>query len=477
MAITRLTQRKCKAVCFYILSWVIATLCTSLLFQYGSGNGIDSSRMLFMLQLSLFCGLSHAIYDVMILQDEMDGRPVATALLIRSWFFLASICANLTLCILIWKIDKSEGLINEASLKQVIQFFKDPSSHILILSLFLLGHLITFIRSVHKKFGTRVFMNTLLGKYQDPKEEDLIFMFIDMKHSTEIAEELGHVTYSNFIRDYYKLLSNCCEENHGEIYQIAGDGVFLTWKTKDCRRRARPLECFHDFAECLDRTKGKFLKRYGVCPAFKAAAHCGNATHGVYPGNLVVLAGPLHQSVIGLVIEYGSEAGDLAFFHGHAVCVQHQRGDVGGDDLDLNLCPGAAIGIQQNLGLARPHGGDVSDIVHHGHGLVGRAVVNCLGGLVGIQTVGQGVLVAGAHPYGTGMGIKVVLISKAHRGEQQHAQNQHRDQVCQLAIDGIHGSKPSLLHIISLYIIYYTNPGPCGQLNFGSALAKGHGLR
>lgn len=275
MAITRLTQRKCKAVCFYILSWVIATLCTSLLFQYGSGNGIDSSRMLFMLQLSLFCGLSHAIYDVMILQDEMDGRPVATALLIRSWFFLTSICANLTLCILIWKIDKSEGLINEASLKQVIQFFKDPSSHILILSLFLLGHLITFIRSVHKKFGTRVFMNTLLGKYQDPKEEDLIFMFIDMKHSTEIAEELGHVTYSNFIRDYYKLLSNCCEENHGEIYQIAGDGVFLTWKTKDCRRRARPLECFHDFAECLDRTKGKFLKRYGVCPAFKAAAHCG----------------------------------------------------------------------------------------------------------------------------------------------------------------------------------------------------------
>ena len=275
MAITRLTQRKCKAVCFYISSWVIATLFTTLLFQYGSGEGIDSGRMLFMLQLSMFTGLSHAIYDVMILQDEMDSRPVATALLIRSCFFLASICVNFTLCILIWKIDKSEGIINEDSLRQVFQFFKQPSSHILIFSLFLLGHLITFVRSVHKKFGTRVFMNTLVGKYQDPKEEDLIFMFIDMKHSTEIAEELGHVTYSNFIRDYYRLLSNCCEENHGEIYQIAGDGVFLTWKTKDCHRRARPLECFHDFAECLQRTKGKFIKRYGISPSFKAAAHCG----------------------------------------------------------------------------------------------------------------------------------------------------------------------------------------------------------
>jgi adenylate cyclase len=228
-----------------------------------------------MLQLSLLIGLSHAIYDVMILQDEMDKRPVVAALIIRSWFFLASICANLTLCILIWDIDKSEGLINEAAIKHVLNYFRQPSNHIQIFALFLLGHLITFIRSVHKKFGTRVFINTLLGKNQDPKEEDLIFMFIDMKHSTEIAEELGHVKYSNFIRDYYRLLSNCCEENHGEIYQIAGDGVFLTWKTSDCRRKARPIDCFYDFTECLERTAPKFKRRYGIVPSFKAAAHCG----------------------------------------------------------------------------------------------------------------------------------------------------------------------------------------------------------
>jgi adenylate cyclase len=228
-----------------------------------------------MLQLSLLTGLSHAIYDVMILQDEMDKRPVAAAMIIRSWFFLASISANLTLCILIWDIDSSEGLINETALQHVLSYFKLPGNHVRILALFLLGHLITFIRSVHKKFGTRVFINTLLGKNQDPKEEDLIFMFIDMKHSTELAEELGHVKYSTFIRDYYRLLSNCCEENNGEIYQIAGDGAFLTWKTSDCKRKARPIDCFYDFTECLQRTASKFKKRYGVVPSFKAAAHCG----------------------------------------------------------------------------------------------------------------------------------------------------------------------------------------------------------
>ena len=275
MAMTRQTSRKFKAICYYIGSWIVTTLGFAFLTQYGLGTSIDLGIVLFILQLGLFIGVAHGIYDVVILQDDVDHHSAFIAMLIRSTFYLALICTSIVLCVLLWNDRTSEGLLTEQSIGRVVETFKEPRIHVLILVLFILAHLITFIRSVHKKFGTRVFVNTLLGKYQDPVEEDLVFMFIDMRRSTAIAEELGHVTYSNFIRDYYKLLSNCCEENHGEIYQIAGDGVFLTWKTKDCRRRARPLECFHDFAECLDRTKGKFLKRYGVCPAFKAAAHCG----------------------------------------------------------------------------------------------------------------------------------------------------------------------------------------------------------
>ena len=275
MAMTRLTKRKFKALCFYIFSWVFVVLGVSTLLSYGNSTGIDTNKVMLMLQLSLLTGLSHGIYDVVILQDEMDRRPVLAALLIRSSFFLASICANLILCILIWKIDNENGLINAQSISTIREMFKEPSTHIQIFSLFFLGHLITFIRSVHKKFGTRVFINTLLGKYQDPKEEDLVFMFMDLKNSTTICEELGNVKYSNFIRDYYKLLSNCCEENQGEIYQIAGDGVFLTWKTAACRHRARPLNCFYDFKDALAHTQKKFLRRYGVAPDFKAAVHCG----------------------------------------------------------------------------------------------------------------------------------------------------------------------------------------------------------
>lgn len=230
----------------------------------------------FMLQLSIFLGLSHGIYDVIILQDEMDHRSVASALFLRSFYFISTIAINYTLSVLIWSMDpNSDELITEYGLTQVGLAFQSPRTIACIVMLFILAHTITFISSVHKKFGGRVFVNTILGKYQDPVEEDLIFMFIDLRNSTEIAEELGHVKYSSFMKDYYKLLSNCCAENKGEIYQIAGDGAFLTWKTKACKKQARPINCFYDFAVCLERTRAKFLRNYGVAPSFKAGAHCG----------------------------------------------------------------------------------------------------------------------------------------------------------------------------------------------------------
>ncbi|SHJ21391.1 adenylate cyclase [Fibrobacter sp. UWP2] len=275
MAMTRLTQRKFKAICYYVLSWVVSTHCIALLMQYASEQPFNWHLVLFVLQWSLFMGLSHGLYDVVVLQDEMDHRPPSVAFLIRSAFFICSIAANIVLCILLWSAPEAHTLINERNLAHIGEVFSDRHTQIAIIFLFILSHLITFVRSVHKKFGTRVFINTILGKYQDPIEEELVFMFIDLRRSTDIAEELGHVTYSNFMKDYYKLLSNCCEENRGEIYQIAGDGAFITWKIKNCKKKARPINLFYDFDECLQKTKAKFLRRYGIAPTFKAGAHCG----------------------------------------------------------------------------------------------------------------------------------------------------------------------------------------------------------
>lgn len=271
---SRLLQRKFKAICYYVFSWITISLVSTLLVLHGMGY-FDLFILLFVLQLSLLMGLSHGLYDVVILQDEMDHKRASLAFLIRSFFYISSICINISICILLWGLQHNHGLFTEQNLIYLKELYSKPEIQALIIIYFIFANLITFVRSVHKKFGSRVFVNTLLGKSQDPVEEDLIFMFIDLRRSTAIAEELGHVTYSNFMKDYYKLLSNCCEENHGEIYQIAGDGAFITWKTKKCRHEARPINLFYDFADCLDKTRPRFMRRYGIAPMFKAGAHCG----------------------------------------------------------------------------------------------------------------------------------------------------------------------------------------------------------
>ena len=275
MILTRQTERKFNAVCYYVFCWVVAAIGISSVSTYATQGTFDILDMLLKLQFALFMGLSHGVYDILILKDEMDCRSVWKSLLVRSLYFVAAICSSDILCILLRGIKTDEGIINEDGFSGVIAGFSDPAMQMQILVYFLVAYLITFVRSVHKKFGTRVFWNTLLGKSQEPLEEDLVFMMIDLKNSTTLAEELGHVKYSSFMKDYYKLLSNCCEENQGEIYQIAGDGAFLTWHTSACKHRARPVDCFYDFSVCLERISPKFIRKYGKAPSFKAAAHCG----------------------------------------------------------------------------------------------------------------------------------------------------------------------------------------------------------
>lgn len=275
MRITRQTERKFNAVCYYVFCWIFAAEGFSAVDSYAQFGTIDAGEALSMLQFALFMGLSHGVYDILILRDEMDCRSIWKSLLMRTLYFISAICSSKVLCVLLFQRSSSEGIINEIAFKSVFSEFSNPAVQMQLLVFFLMAYLITFVRSVHKKFGPRVFWNTLLGKSQEPLEEDLVFMMVDLRNSTTLAEELGHVKYSSFLKDYYKLLSNCCEENRGEIYQIAGDGAFLTWPISACRKKARPVNCFFDFSECLERISYKFIRKYGRVPSFKAAAHCG----------------------------------------------------------------------------------------------------------------------------------------------------------------------------------------------------------
>ena len=82
MILTRQTERKFSAVCYYVFCWIIAAIGISSISTYANAGTFDIGDMLIKLQFALFMGLSHGVYDILILKDEMDCRSVWKSLLI-----------------------------------------------------------------------------------------------------------------------------------------------------------------------------------------------------------------------------------------------------------------------------------------------------------------------------------------------------------------------------------------------------------
>lgn len=99
------------------------------------------------------------------------------------------------------------------------------------------------IRRLHSKGDLTKF---ILGVYHRPKEIERIFLFIDLKSSTSIAEKPGNIKYSEFLIDYYYDITEALLIAGAEIYQNVGDEIILSWSFKKGIQDARCINCFFD---------------------------------------------------------------------------------------------------------------------------------------------------------------------------------------------------------------------------------------
>ena len=137
-----------------------------------------------------------------------------------------------------------------------------------------------FYAEVSENLGQEVLNNFFTGKYHKPLEEERIFMFLDMKSSTTIAEKLGHVKYFEMLNQYYADLSDSVIQYSGEIYQYVGDEMIVSWKLKQGLTNNNCLKCFFAMKEALKKQSEKYHTKFGLNPTFKAGFHLGEVTTG-----------------------------------------------------------------------------------------------------------------------------------------------------------------------------------------------------
>ena len=133
---------------------------------------------------------------------------------------------------------------------------------------------------VSENIGQGVLHNFFTGKYHTPKEEERIFMFLDMKSSTTIAEDIGHVKYFRMLKEYFSDLTNPVIQYFGEIYQYVGDEIVVTWTLKNGVLNNRCVECFFEMKRAIQKQKTKYQNQFGHVPEFKAGFHYGKVITG-----------------------------------------------------------------------------------------------------------------------------------------------------------------------------------------------------
>ena len=133
---------------------------------------------------------------------------------------------------------------------------------------------------VNDKYGPGVFRKFLLGRYFKPRREERIFMFLDLRSSTAIAEELGEEQYFSFLREVFQFATPAILKHQGEIYQYVGDEIVISWEMEKGLRNANCINAYFDIQELLNQRKSYFLNKYAAYPEFKAGVHQGHVMAG-----------------------------------------------------------------------------------------------------------------------------------------------------------------------------------------------------
>ncbi|GGG92141.1 adenylate/guanylate cyclase domain-containing protein [Pedobacter zeae] len=268
--INRQTRQKLQQLVVIILAWtmtgiVIAVFEDLVLHTRNSLGPVPGYTLISSIVLNAVIGLFGALLGgsllVFFVNVKYNDKPYGYTLLVVAGSFLGIILIV-------------NELLSLYELGDSKRFLKNGLVWAIVVSITQL------LLQINSKFGQGIFWDIIRGKYNTPKEESRIFMFLDLNSSTSIAESLGDKKYHELLKDIFIDITNPILENRGEIYQYVGDEVVIAWRYEEGLKNNKCINCFFDIKAHLSFLKDKYIGKYGLLPSFKAGIHCGKIIAG-----------------------------------------------------------------------------------------------------------------------------------------------------------------------------------------------------
>ena len=251
----------------------IFTIIVGLLFQKINDGHFGIAGLM----VGLFLGLGFGVLELFLLK-RLNRRLKQLA------FHRLAIIKVLLYTAIVFLISNLLGLIDGyIAGKSLDEFYASlfaPARLTQILVALVMYTVIVLFLQISRLLGDGVLLKILTGKYNKPVEEERIFMFLDMKSSTTIAEKLGHEKFYSLLNSFFHEITEPVLTTKAEIYQYVGDEIVFTWKMTDGVEDANCLRIFFLIKDKVRQKKDEYLEKYGAIPEFKAGIHFGKVIVG-----------------------------------------------------------------------------------------------------------------------------------------------------------------------------------------------------
>jgi len=264
-------------ITFQFVFWVIAYM--FYVFLTGDNNIINNFSQqaqiypvyLFIVYVAVSTSLLFLVIDILFNDKVNRFFPIQLTLLIKSVLYFLS-----AFVIIFAASIPATGLPQNYTYSELI--LQIPDTNIYLFRFLIFFYIACFLNSLLKDVFTKIgrgnLKNWFFGALNKPREEERIFMFIDLKSSTAIAEALRHKKFSHLIQDLFNDLA-IVDNYKGEIYQYLGDGAIISWTIKSGLMRNNFIRSFFAVSKVLENRKRYYNRKYKLTPQFKAGVHVG----------------------------------------------------------------------------------------------------------------------------------------------------------------------------------------------------------
>jgi adenylate cyclase len=239
--------------------------------EYLSNPAIHVQHVLAGVMFGIILGLVNRLVE----RGWLRNRSVGLVILVRSVLYvvgLAMVAVAVTLFFLaasVFTFDSLLQLLGAFSLKHLL-------SIAIWLAVVVTG--VNFLQEIRRLIGEGNLWHLLTGHYRRPRDEERVFLFMDLVASTATAERLGHREYSQFIQECFLDLTMVVLKYGGSIYQYVGDEIVMTWPADSEGSRSRSVQAFFAYERALADKGPSYESRFGVAPVFRGGIDMGSVT-------------------------------------------------------------------------------------------------------------------------------------------------------------------------------------------------------